>query len=56
VKAEEKAKIQADLATIMKLDSDIKTIIGDAKQTVTGLPAKGTEAMAKLTAAFSGAT
>lgn len=53
-KAEEKAQIQADLDAVLKLDADIKTIIADAKSTVTGLPAKGTEAMAKLTAAFAG--
>jgi len=52
-KAEEKAKLQAELDSIVKLDADIKAIIGDAKSTVTGLPAKGTEAMAKLTAAFT---
>jgi len=52
-KAEEKAKIQADLDAVMKLDGDIKAIIGEAKSTVTGVPAKGTEALAKLTAAFT---
>lgn len=52
-KAEEKLKLQADLDAVLKLDTDIKAIIGDAKQTVTGLPAKGTEALAKITAAFA---
>jgi len=53
LKAEEKAKIQADLAAVTKLDADIKTIISDAKTTVTGVPDKGAEALAKLTAAFT---
>lgn len=53
-KAEEKAQIQAELDTVIKLDADIKGIVGEAKSTVTSLPAKGTEAMAKLTAAFAG--
>lgn len=54
LKADEKLKIQGELDSVMKLDGEIKTIIGDAKTTVTGIPAKGTEALAKLTAAFSG--
>lgn len=53
-KAEDKAKIQADLNAVMQLDGEIKAIVADAKSTVTGLPAKGTEALAKLTAAFAG--
>ena len=53
-KAEEKAKIQGELDLVMKLDADIKATVGDAKQTVMSLPAKGTEAMAKITAAFAG--
>lgn len=52
-KAEEKAAIQAELDMVIKLDADIKGIVADAKATVTGLPAKGTEALAKLTAAFA---
>ncbi len=52
-KAEEKLKIQAELDAVIKLDTDIKAIIGDAKQTVTSLPSKGTEALAKITAAFA---
>jgi hypothetical protein len=53
-KAEEKLKIQAELDGVVKLDADIKAVIGDAKSTVTALPAKGTEALAKITAAFAG--
>ena len=52
-KAEEKVKLQAELDGIVKVDADIKAMIGEAKSTVTGLPAKGTEAMAKITAAFT---
>ncbi|HWB81073.1 MAG TPA: hypothetical protein VG755_39190 [Nannocystaceae bacterium] len=52
-KAEEKLKLQAELDGIVKVDADIKAMIGEAKSTVTGLPAKGTEAMAKITAAFT---
>jgi hypothetical protein len=54
LKADEKAKIQADLDAVMKLDADIKGIIAEAKTTVTEVPQKGTEALAKLTAAFAG--
>jgi hypothetical protein len=55
LKADAKAKIQADLDTVIKLDADIKTTISDAKASVTSLPNKGKEALVKLTAAFSGA-
>lgn len=54
LKADAKASIQADLDIVMKLDGDIKAMVGDAKATVTGLPSKGIEAAAKLTAAFAG--
>mgnify|MGYP000370216856 CR=1 FL=1 len=54
LKADAKAKIQADLDTVLKLDADIKGTISDAKSTVTSLPDKGKEALIKLTAAFSG--
>lgn len=54
LKADAKAKIQADLDTVLKLDADIKATISDAKSTVTSLPDKGKEALIKLTAAFSG--
>lgn len=54
LKAEAKAEMQAELDLVVKLDADIKTLVNDAKSTVTALPAKGTEAMAKLTAAFAG--
>jgi hypothetical protein len=54
LKADAKAKIQADLDTVVKLDADIKATISDAKQTVTSLPSKGKEALTKLIAAFSG--
>lgn len=53
-KAEEKAKIQAELDTVIQLNADIKGTVADAKTTVTSIPSKGTEAMAKLTAAFAG--
>ncbi len=52
-KAEEKLKIQAELDGVMKVDADIKAMVGEAKSTVTSLPAKGTEALAKITAAFT---
>jgi hypothetical protein len=52
-KDEEKLKIQADLDMIVKLDADIKTTVGEAKSTVMSLPSKGTEALAKITAAFT---
>lgn len=55
LKADAKAKIQADLDAVLKLDADIKATVSDAKQTVTSLPSKGKEALVKLTAAFSGA-
>jgi len=54
LKADAKAKIQADLDTVIKLDADIKATISDAKSTVTSLPNKGKEALVKLTAAFAG--
>ncbi len=54
LKADAKAKIQADLDTVLKLDADIKATISDAKQTVTSLPSKGKDALVKLTAAFAG--
>lgn len=55
LEADAKAKIQADLDTVIKLDAEIKATINDAKTTVTSLPDKGKEALVKLTAAFSGA-
>jgi hypothetical protein len=54
LKADKKAELQAELDTVIKLDAEIKGIVDDAKATVTSLPAKGTEALAKLTAAFAG--
>lgn len=54
LKAEAKAKIQAELDIVVALDADIKTTITEAKSTVTSLPDKGKEALLKLTAAFSG--
>lgn len=54
LKADAKAKIQADLDTVIALDANIKTTISDAKSTVTSLPDKGKEALVKLTAAFTG--
>jgi hypothetical protein len=52
-KADEKLKIQGELDMVVKLDADIKATVGDAKTTVMSLPAKGTEALAKITAAFA---
>lgn len=54
LKAEDKAKLQADLDLVLKLDADIKATVSDAKQTVTSLPDKGKEALVKLTTAFAG--
>jgi hypothetical protein len=53
-KAEEKVKLQADLAAVAQIKGDIQGTVSDAKATVMGVPAKGTEALAKLTAAFAG--
>lgn len=52
-KADEKLKIQGELDMVVKLDADIKATVGDAKNTVMSVPAKGTEALAKITAAFT---
>jgi len=52
-KAEEKLKIQGELDMVVKLDADIKATVGSAKDTVMSVPDKGTEALAKLTAAFA---
>ena len=46
--------LEADLDSVVKIDADIKAMVSEAKQTVMSVPAKGTEAMAKLTAAFAG--
>jgi hypothetical protein len=54
LKAEKKAELQAELDLVIKLDGEIKGMVNEAKSTVTALPAKGTEALAKLTAAFAG--
>jgi len=54
LKAEKKAELQAELAQVMKFDADIKASIGDAKQTVMGVPNMGAEALGKLTAALAG--
>lgn len=54
LKADKKAELQAELDVVIKFDADIKATIGDAKQTVMGVPKKGTEALAKLTAALAG--
>ncbi|MEX1364579.1 MAG: hypothetical protein AB1Z98_15740 [Nannocystaceae bacterium] len=54
LKADAKAKLQADLDIVIALDADIKATVSDAKQTVTSLPSKGKEALVKLTAAFAG--
>jgi hypothetical protein len=54
LKADAKAKIQADLDMVIKLDADIKATIDGAKTTVTSLPDKGKEALVKLTTAFAG--
>ncbi|MCH9682194.1 MAG: hypothetical protein K0V04_12220 [Deltaproteobacteria bacterium] len=54
LKGDKKAKVEADLALIVKVDTDIKASVSDAKQTVTSLPSKGKEALVKLTKAFAG--
>jgi hypothetical protein len=54
LKADAKVKLQADLATVVQLDADIKGTITDAKATVMSLPDKGKDALVKLTAAFAG--
>lgn len=54
LKADAKASLQADLDLVMKLDADIKTTVTDAKASVTELPAKGKDALVKITAAFAG--
>jgi hypothetical protein len=53
-KADEKVKVQADLAAVATIKADIQGTVSEAKSTVMGIPAKGTEALAKLTAAFAG--
>lgn len=55
LKGDAKAAVQADLDSVTELDASIKAFIGDANSTVSELPAKGTEAMAKLTTALGGA-
>jgi hypothetical protein len=54
LKADAKLQIQGELDTVLALDAQIKGTITDANATVTSLPSKGTEALVKLTAAFSG--
>lgn len=54
LKAEKKAEIQGQLDIVATLDADIKASIGGAKETVMSVPQKGTEALAKLTAALAG--
>lgn len=54
LKADAKAKLQADLDLVIKLDADIKATVADAKATVGELPSKGKEALVKITAAFAG--
>jgi len=54
LKADAKAKLQADLDLVIKLDADIKATVSDAKATVGELPSKGKDALVKITAAFAG--
>ena len=54
LKADAKVSLQADLAAVATADGEIKALVGDAKATVTGLPALGVEALAKLTGALAG--
>ena len=51
--ADAKAKAQADLADLDKLKTEVMTKVDTVKSTVAGLPAKATQAMAKMTAALS---
>ena len=53
-KADEKAKVQAELDMVVSLNGEIKGTVNDAKAQVMAIPAKGTEALAKLTKAFAG--
>ncbi len=54
LKPEKKAELQAELDLVVKFNADIKGTIGEAKNTVMGVPKMGTEALAKLTAALAG--
>jgi hypothetical protein len=54
MKADKKAEVQAELDSVMKVQADLKGTVSQAKADVMGLPAKGTEALAKLTAALAG--
>ncbi len=52
VSAQERARVQSELAEIARMDAEIKAVIGEAKSTVVGLPARCREALAKLTQAL----
>jgi len=54
LKGDAKLKVEADLAMVVQINGDIQAQVADAKATVTGLPATGATALAKLTAAFAG--
>lgn len=51
---DQRQRLQGELDIVLKLDAHIKTLVADARSTVKGLPAKGTQALAKITAAFAG--
>jgi hypothetical protein len=53
VSVEEKARLQEQLATVQRIEADVKARVAEAKSTVVDLPARGTEALAKLTAALT---
>ncbi|MBX7084625.1 MAG: hypothetical protein K1X88_35800 [Nannocystaceae bacterium] len=52
VSADERARVQSQLAEIARMDAEIKAVVGEAKQTVVGLPARCREALVKLTQAL----
>ncbi len=53
-KAEEKAQAQADLTAVAGVQTEIQGQISDIQAQITGIPAMGAEALAKITAAFAG--
>lgn len=52
--ADGKAKAQADVASVQKVQADVSAKIGDAQKKVTEIPATATNVLAKVTASFTG--
>jgi hypothetical protein len=52
--ADAKAKAQADVANVQKVQAEINTKVNEAQAKVTSIPALATGALAKLTASFAG--